>query len=142
MPYALLLNAGITAILIRIAWIDWQTGQIPNRWVMAVAALSMVAIAISGDIRLNLISAALMMALLLALRWFGTIRYGKPGFGMGDVKLLTVLSLGVGVDIFWVLYGACLASLLIYAVRRERVIRFGPAIALAYGVWFGYGALG
>jgi leader peptidase (prepilin peptidase) / N-methyltransferase len=122
--------------------VDWKTGLIPNPIILVVALISVGVVAWTGFLLENLLAPAVMIALLMGLRAYGQMRYGIPGIGMGDVKLLAAISIALGWSTFWMLHGACMIALIIYAIKRERVIRFGPAIAISLLVFIGYHAVG
>lgn len=132
----------IAPLVVLGAIVDSKTGLIPNPVVLGVALISVGVVAWSGFELENLLAPILMIAMLMGLRAIGQMRYGIPGIGLGDVKLLAAMSIALGWSVFWMLYGACVIALIIYAIKRERVIRFGPSIALSLLVLIGYHALG
>lgn len=75
---------------------------------------------------------------LLAVRWAGQFIYGKPGLGMGDIKLFLVIGLFLGWDAFWVLYLTvvfgglfCMAAIASGIMNRRQSVPLAPFIAAA-----------
>lgn len=159
-------------LLLLLAFIDLDTMRLPNALVGTMGALGLVAAAVSQLTRIVLVpltppaplasplwaallGAALGGGLLGALsRTYGAVR-GKPGFGLGDVKLAAAGGLFVGP---YILLALLLASLLAIAgsvvlVRggegpvATRRFPFGPflatgiVLAAVYGpalvAWYG-----
>lgn len=126
-------------LLYLLAWIDWQTGLLPNPLNLGIALLG-----ISTQIHIDLTNLPILFLqaistysiLSLANHWFLSHR-GSLGFGGGDIKLLSALC-------FWfdwetllnILLFSCLIALLhtlIYAIRYRywlRRLRFGPHLCL------------
>ena len=138
-PGLVVLYLGISA-----AAIDLAHRLIPNRLLIAAAALALLALAPSGGSAYldGLIGGLGLLAVGLAIAVLG-----RGGFGMGDVKYLGVVGLLLG----WRsgLLALCLAVVLggLYAAgllatrraRRSDAIAFGPFIAVGSLIAVSYG---
>ena len=98
MPFLYYLSQGLlvvaAATLLQLAWTDLRKYRIPNLPVVVLAAVFFLHAAVSGrwvDAHWNVAFAALMFVPLLVF-------YARRLMGAGDVKLLTVAFLWVGLD--------------------------------------------
>ncbi len=114
---------------------DALSRRLPDVFTLAVAGLALGLSTLGGLERL-LIGLAAGAATFLLLegvrRGFLALR-GRPGLGLGDVKLLAALALWLGLATPWALAGAAVLGLIAAAVLRSKDgrIPFGPAIAVA-----------
>lgn len=122
------------AISIPLAVIDLRERRLPNKLVLPNLAVALIAVFISivlGEWQLGLVSlgiSALVFAVGLAFSLRGWV-------GMGDVKLLTALSLSLSWFSVWnipiVLGVTALAMVVVVAVKFfSKTIRVGSTIAL------------
>ena len=133
-------------LLAIVARVDAREGRIPDAANGAIAALGILRAAMAGREALAArgIDAAILVALLLLLRFLYARRRGRQGLGLGDVKFLGAATLWIGLpDMPALILSACVLALLhlgIERLRRRPVgwttrLRFGPHLALAlFGV--------
>ncbi len=137
--------AVLTALLLAAAEIDRRHGIIPNRLLVVGAVLGGVLAAgmPPEGVRASLGAALSAAGIVLVLRWASRRVWGRPGMGLGDVKLAGVLGLYLGWDALWVLYLAALgggalglAGLVTGRLQRTSHLPFAPFVAvgtLLYG---------
>lgn len=83
------------AIALRVAWIDSRTYRIPNSHLVTMAHLDLIYVALFhpwqrlGFVVISVIGVAIFYFALIAT---ANAIFHKPSMGMGDVKLLMVLS--------------------------------------------------
>jgi prepilin signal peptidase PulO-like enzyme (type II secretory pathway) len=143
--------AGLAVALIAMSAVDLEQGWLPDPLQM-VAALLAPAWRLTGD---DPSAAALDMALGaavlggagLAVRWGFRLLRGREGFGLGDVKLLAVAGLWLGLaptPMFLVLGGGAgaLLALIWRATGRGAEFPLGPALASALYLLLIFPALG
>ena len=130
----------LAALLGAAAVIDLRRGVIPNA-LTASGALLALTIDLAGAptalLARHVIAAVVTGGGLLGLHIGGVLLQGRPGLGMGDVKLGAVLGLILGWQALWVLYlaalvGGCigLTGLLLGRWDRARRLPFAPFAAL------------
>lgn len=129
------LVGGFAAILILLAWDDWERRVIPNRIVypaLALALVSSVGWADRGPAE-SLVGAAVAFA-VATFAFFGT----RGGLGAGDVKMMALVGAMVGypavvlAGLLTVLTGGVAAALLLMSGRASRhtYLAYGPFIAV------------
>lgn len=131
-------HAALALLLIPAAEIDRRHGVIPNR-LLAVGACAGLGVAClpGGPGLVRAVPAALGSAGVLLLLRVGSRRVtGRPGMGMGDVKLAATTALFLGWDNLWVFYlaavlGAAFGLAGLWSGRLERGTRlpFAPFVA-------------
>jgi leader peptidase (prepilin peptidase)/N-methyltransferase len=129
------LLASLGLILLASSVVDIKTRRLPDL-LTAGAGLLAAGIALTDSwerLFVGLAWSAGTFCVLEALRRGYLARRGRPGFGFGDVKLLTALAVWLGSATAWTLVGASVAGLAAFAIIRPRDgrIPFGPAIAAA-----------
>ena len=139
LSFALL--AGLAVVLVAMSAVDLAQGWLPDP-LQIVAALLAPAWRLSAgqDAEGALLDMAIGAVVLgdagLAVRWSFRMLRGREGFGLGDVKLLAVAGLWLGLapaPMFLVLGGAggALLALGWRACGRGAEFPLGPALALA-----------
>jgi leader peptidase (prepilin peptidase)/N-methyltransferase len=97
---ALISFALLCALCVLLAWIDIRDGIIPDWLNLAIAALGLAKIAITGDV-LAAVGAAGEGLAIGALFWLLRRAYfayrGIQGLGLGDVKFLSAAGIWVGI---------------------------------------------
>lgn len=130
-PGNILLAALGLALLIQ-ALIDVRTLRLPDAGNVVVAALSGLLAMLGGTLIEGVISAVVAGAVLLAVKAWLERGRGTTLLGLGDVKLIAALALGLGQ---WTAAAVAAASILALAFLlvtrkgREARLPFGPAIA-------------
>lgn len=132
----------VAAALVILAVIDWQTHRLPNVIVLplyAVAGLPAIYAAADGAISWKALGTALAsMAALYVFWWVLSALTGAIGFG--DVKLVGVLGLALGVHggfeavtgglVLPCLLGGVVAIALLTSGKRNTEMAFGPYLAM------------
>ena len=129
----LLIGLGLT--LIAAVAVDWKVRRLPDLLTLACAGFcaSLAVLQSWQTMFEGMIAAALVIAILMAVRWLAGRQSGEPGLGLGDVKLLAALALWLGLATPWLIAGASLLGLLLMAISRppDGRLAFGPAIAVS-----------
>ena len=135
--------ATLAALLIAAAEIDRRHGIIPNRLVAAGTSLGLTLMLLTdaSDLRTYALAAVASAGLLLLIRIGSHRLLGRPGLGMGDVKLAAMMGLYLGWSTLWVLYLAMvlggmlgLVGLLTQRLQRTTALPLAPFIALGAGL--------
>ena len=143
--WLLLLYATLAALLISAAEIDRRHGIIPNRLITTGTGLGLVLLLVmkASMLETHLLAALASGGLLLFVRVASASVMGRPGMGMGDVKLAAMLGLYLGWASLWVFYLAVvlagtlgLMGLLTKRLKRGARLPFAPFIAIATGLHF------
>lgn len=134
-PIRVALLAVLGLVLIAAVTVDWKVRRLPDGLTAAIAVIGLALSAISSlsAAVTGLMAATVLAAVLLGLRWINRHQGRDSGLGLGDVKLLAVLALWLGIGTPWLIAGASLLGLAMMAVLRpaDGRLPFGPAIALA-----------
>lgn len=139
--FLLLRYAVLAALLIAAAEIDRRHGIIPNRLLATGAILAWVLAPGMASLGTYVPAAFVSAGLLLLVRGISTYTMGRPGMGMGDVKLAAMIGLFLGWESLWVFYLAVvlgglfgLAGLVTGRLERSARLPFAPFMALAAGL--------
>jgi len=92
---------------------DLAQRRVPNLFIAVGLFIGLTSSALHGIETLlgNIVAAVLLASILYSLRLLGTKLFGRPGIGMGDVKLTFVLGVFLGWPSAVVVYlGVCLAA--------------------------------
>jgi leader peptidase (prepilin peptidase)/N-methyltransferase len=148
--------------LCTIAIIDYYTNTIPNRLILALAVLWLASVWTFGVLEDKfgvgallaptlgfgalavfidgLLGAVLVGLALLALSAVFERVSKKSSFGGGDIKLLAITGLYLGLlGNIITLFIACVCGVVFAIALRKRVFPFGPSIALASMVMLAFG---
>lgn len=143
-PVAMIHRGGLAFVLYAAAEADGRWGIIPNELVFTGVVGGVL---LQGWTELGVApfwAGLAVPGVLLLLREGSRWVSGRPGFGLGDIKLGVVLGLFLGWDAFWVLYLAAIAVSL-YGMGRVSIaegdwthrLPFAPFVALGTGLhWF------
>ncbi len=132
--------AALGLIMIMMAVIDLEHGYLPDPLQIAAAVLAPGWWMALGDPigagALGLAAALILGSAGMALRWLYRRIRGREGLGLGDVKLMAVAGLWLGLPLvpaFLVLGGLAgvVLALIWRGTGRGRVFPFGPALALS-----------
>lgn len=137
----LALHVVILGCLAWASWVDVRSLRLPDALTatIAVAALLLAGL-FSRTSLLSAVSGMLLAGgLTLACAVVASKRAGVQAMGGGDIKLAAAIGAWVGaLDVSWMLLGAALAGLLVFALRcaagagsARRIIPFGPCLAIA-----------
>ncbi|OZC01271.1 prepilin peptidase [Rubricoccus marinus] len=123
---------------------DLRHGTVPDRLSLSAGALVLIVLVALAPAWLpsRLVAAVAAAAVALALRGLGSIAFGRPGFGLGDAKLLAVLGLALGWYALWALYLGILVAGLAGAVglatgrlSRHQPVPFVPSLLVGATLW-------
>ena len=130
----------LLTLLVTCAEVDRQTGLIPNI-VLFVGAISALILSVVNNGLHTVVpllfaaGSASVMLFLIRHAWF--ILTTRPGFGMGDIKLIGVICLFIGWNGLWAFYLAALVGAFIGLTgmaigywKRDARMPFAPALAL------------
>lgn len=132
----------LAAVLIAVLFIDWEHRIIPNRITYPTVVVGLVIALVSAHLtfRESLLGAAAGFVGFLAIGYLGNLLFKKDSLGGGDIKLAAGLGAFLGiwkVLLVFVLSAAVGLALSLAAMaisptlRRDRVIPFGPFLAIA-----------
>ncbi|WP_245550431.1 prepilin peptidase [Gracilimonas tropica] len=128
----------IFGLLLLIGCIDAYSGVIPNRLLYIGMAGWFYLLFTDLTNATYLIPAVLVSLLFIGIRWGAGKLWGKPGFGWGDIKLILVLGLLTGWNIFWILYFAILSGgfFSVFKILDKKdnysSLSFAPHIVIGY----------
>lgn len=120
-----------------VAYIDARYGLIPNPIVAIAGLLGLGLHVAAGEGMVAVLAGLLAAGVCGAVRYLGIVWKGRPGMGMGDIKLALALGLLLGWPSLWVLYLAATAAAIAGLVLRART----GAQALPFAPWVAVGAL-
>lgn len=126
-------------LLLLVSLYDLRDRIIPNRILAVGLGITLVFLWLDeGRWSAALPAAAGVTVLLLGIRWGSSACFNHPGIGMGDVKLLLLIALFVGWEIYWILYLAFMSAGIVAAaglltgwMDRKTRVPFAPFITLA-----------
>jgi leader peptidase (prepilin peptidase)/N-methyltransferase len=138
------LSVAITAVLLTIAVIDFDTHEIPDKFVIALIPLAILTIWIQPEV--GFISRAIGL-LVISLPMLVMALVINNAFGGGDIKLMAVCGFLLGWQQTLVGFFAALVLAVVWGIylrikgknKRGEPIAFGPAlctgvfVALLYG---------
>ena len=122
-------NLLLVYVLYFIAAIDFKTKLIPNKAVLALLAAAVVLNAVQAFTEPESVQYNLTEALLGCFIAGGIFLIGKllshNGMGMGDVKLMAVSGLMVGMNVimaivFWALFAAMITGIVLMAAKKAK----------------------
>jgi prepilin signal peptidase PulO-like enzyme (type II secretory pathway) len=111
--YIIILKIILIAVLISLAVIDWHTLRLPNIFIFSAAVIITLIIVFNNKNFTEAVYGCLIGAGLgLSISAIGKLRYKENVFGMGDVKLMTMIGYLSGWKYFIPLFlaGAVLAT--------------------------------
>lgn len=115
-----LLYSFMFTLLIIAAETDRRYGIIPNTLIILGLLFILIWSLVYNTSKLQLYPVLAIMGTLLIFRQVGYVLRGRPGLGMGDVKLFGIIAMFIGWQSFVILYLACL--LLLFSVIVNMVI--------------------
>jgi len=124
--------------LLLLGFTDAYSRIIPNR-LLYLGLVFWLILLLTGDSEIVTVAPAVLIALLLSTIRFGSQKiWGKPGFGWGDIKLILVLGLLTGWNIFWILYIAIISGAFfsLFKILDKKnnysTVSFAPHIVMGY----------
>lgn len=142
--FNLIKYAILTPMLLSVFVIDYKKQIIPNRLNLTIFEIGIVIaflygfsnVAITIDMLLGMIAGGAIFSIIMLI---GKLLLGKPGMGLGDVKLMAALGLYFGltnitiISILSFLIGAIFAIVLILIRKKknDEYMSFGPFIVIS-----------
>ncbi|HKI44142.1 MAG TPA: A24 family peptidase [Balneolales bacterium] len=132
--HELIIYTAILTIIAAATLFDLNRHIIPNQLIIVGLALWIILFVIGWlDGPEDMAAGVAAGSLLLGIRWLGEFFFSKKGMGMGDIKLLFLIGLYLGWQVFWFLYLAiiigglwALAGLVLKKLQRTSRIAFAP----------------
>ena len=141
---------GLTVVLLGLSLVDLETYRIPNGFLIAgivcwavtlplvwpkegASGLSAwIGSSLAVTLQSSLLGAFVIAGAVLLLSLVFDKLSGKESLGGGDIKLLFVVGLYLGLAVgFFNLILSCIVGLLFVALMKQKRIPFGPAISLS-----------
>lgn len=117
----------LAILLVSISEIDYLHGIVPNQLVIAGIAMGSILLLFDGwyTLLLATLASTTTFALLMIVREGSLLLFGRRGLGMGDVKLIAMLSFFIGWYSVWAFYLATLIGGLVglYGIATGRLYR-------------------
>lgn len=139
-----LVDLAVISMLIPLFFIDLETSLLPDRLTLPLLVLVIIA-SLFGYGNVSAHEALLAVATGFGLPWLLDRlyywRHGKPGMGMGDMKLFAATGAWLGLEaLFQVMLIACLLAIVsaLYLLRRKagEAFPFGPYLVIASLAYF------
>lgn len=133
-PYGFAFMAAYIAVLLLLAEIDCRTFLLPDILTVPLLILGVWASSLGMGLVTGLESSlgAVVGYAFPALVSLLIVWYKKDAFGGGDIKLLAAIGAWLGVEgLFYVIALSSVLGLLYGLVKRQRMLAFGPMIAVA-----------
>ena len=120
-------------LLLALSLYDLRTQRLPDPLVAIGLALTLALAWAQDRLVVGLVCGLVTFTMLAGVRHLSRTRGGEAGLGFGDVKLLSVLAVWLGLQTPLALVAACIIALMGRLVTRTWTGRtaFGPAIASA-----------
>ena len=134
-----LINLIFISTLIIVFISDYQTMIIPDEVLIVSAILILILTLIFNGLNVflkSLISGVVSFIFMFLLKKFGDFLFKKESMGGGDIKLLFLFGIVLGIEksIFSIFLGAIIAlpiSLVLLKKNNEHIIPFGPFLSIA-----------
>ncbi|MBV8046596.1 MAG: prepilin peptidase [Paludibacterium sp.] len=149
-PWLLAGGLGLSACLVALAVIDWETGLLPDGLTLPLlwSGLLFNLHGARAPLAEAVLGAAAGYGALWALYWLHRLASGREGLGYGDFKLLAALGAWLGwralptLVLMSALTGLCAAGILMLFGRMSRrdALPFGPYLALSGWVSWVWGS--
>jgi Flp pilus assembly protein protease CpaA len=125
----------ITLILIYIAITDWQKYIIPNWTVLTVFVLIVLNNIDSLNVY-NIYQSIIVLAFLVLFRYYMSKRLKRESMGIGDIKLITVLSIGLStIEFITFIWISSLIALISIKLMRQDKSPFGFYLSVIYNIF-------
>lgn len=125
------------AIIIIIS--DYQTMIIPDEVLIVSGILILICQFLSGGISLvikSLSGGIIAFSIMILIKMFGDYLFKKESMGGGDIKLMFIFGMVLGwqmsiISIFLASFIALPISLILYLIKKENIIPFGPFLCIS-----------
>ena len=137
-----MVNTSLFALVLAI--IDYKSKILPNKYVLALAATSIVLISTASRFNIETIFKSIYMSTLVFLAYLAMYFFSKKTFGLGDVKYSFALSLPatflfginqtINMHVSAFILGGIIALVLLISkkVSKNHAIAFGPFMSVSY----------
>jgi len=137
-----MVNTSLFAIVLAV--IDFKSKILPNKYVLALAATSIVLISVASKFNIEVIVRSIYISILIFVAYLAMYFFSKKTFGLGDVKYSFALSLPatflfginqtINMHVSAFILGGIIALLLLISkkVSKNHAIAFGPFMSVSY----------
>jgi leader peptidase (prepilin peptidase)/N-methyltransferase len=137
-----MVNTSLFALVLAV--IDFKSKILPNKYVLALAATSIVLISTASRFNIETIFKSIYMSTLIFLAYLAMYFFSKKTFGLGDVKYSFALSLPatflfginqtINMHVSAFILGGIIALVLLISkkVSKNHAIAFGPFMSVSY----------
>jgi leader peptidase (prepilin peptidase)/N-methyltransferase len=138
----IMVNTSLFALVLAV--IDFKSKILPNKYVLALAATSIVLISTASRFNIETIFKSIYMSTLIFLAYLAMYFFSKKTFGLGDVKYSFALSLPatflfginqtINMHVSAFILGGIIALVLLISkkVSKNHAIAFGPFMSVSY----------
>ncbi|MDD5791999.1 MAG: prepilin peptidase [Erysipelotrichaceae bacterium] len=129
-----LILAFVTLLLLVLSYIDCKTFLLPDILTILLFVMGIFFLwAMDEDIIKGIVEASIILVLMIALSLLTKAVCEKEVIGDGDLKLIAVLSLYLGIErTFLMLLVACIFAIIIFLLLKKEQLPFGPIIAFSF----------
>lgn len=129
-----LILALVALLLLVLSYIDCKTFLLPDILTILLFVMGIFFLwAMDDDIIKGIVVASIMLVLMIALSLLTKAVCEKEVIGDGDLKLIAVLSLYLGMErAFLMLLVACIFAIIIFLLLKKEQLPFGPIIAFSF----------
>jgi len=137
-----MVNTSLFALVLAV--IDFKSKILPNKYVLALAATSIVLISTASRFNIETIFKSIYVSFLIFLAYLAMYFFSKKTFGLGDVKYSFALSLPatflfginqtINMHVSAFILGGIVALVLLISkkVSKNHAIAFGPFMSVSY----------
>ena len=137
-----MVNTSLFALVLAV--IDFKSKILPNKYVLALAATSIVLISTASRFNIETIFKSIYMSTHIFLAYLAMYFFSKKTFGLGDVKYSFALSLPatflfginqtINMHVSAFILGGIIALVLLISkkVSKNHAIAFGPFMSVSY----------
>ena len=137
-----MVNTSLFALVLAV--IDFKSKILPNKYVLALAATSIVLISTASRFNIETIFKSIYTSTLIFLAYLAMYFFSKKTFGLGDVKYSFALSLPatflfginqtINMHVSAFILGGIIALVLLISkkVSKNHAIAFGPFMSVSY----------
>ena len=144
MTWEILIMVNTSLFALVLAVIDFKSKILPNKYVLALAATSIVLISTASRFNIETIFKSIYMSILIFVAYLAMYFFSKKTFGLGDVKYSFALSLPatflfginqtINMHVSAFILGGIIALVLLISkkVSKNHAIAFGPFMSVSY----------
>ena len=144
MTWEILIMVNTSLFALVLALIDFRSKILPNKYVLALAATSIVLISTASRFNIETIFKSIYMSTIIFFAYLAMYFFSKKTFGLGDVKYSFALSLPatflfginqtINMHVSAFILGGIIALVLLISkkVSKNHAIAFGPFMSVSY----------